>query len=182
MISIDRRNSLEGLGRRTVQRESRRLLFLDDDPVRAEAFLVEAPEAVWVKTVTDCVVRLVEPWDEVHLDHDLGGKQFVDTSANDCGMEVIRWLCQEPRLHLRQTNFFVHTHNTIAGLMMVLQMRESGYQAEFRPFGVDIAQLLAANEPNESEHGERANFPTRALKKWFDRLRSLWSYLRGRAS
>ena len=30
---------------------NRRLLFLDDDPVRAETFLIENPEAVWVQTV-----------------------------------------------------------------------------------------------------------------------------------
>ena len=58
MISIDwRRRSLERLGEAdSACAESRRLLFLDDDPIRAEAFLLEEPEAVWVKTVTDCVV------------------------------------------------------------------------------------------------------------------------------
>ena len=90
---------------------------------------------------------------------------------------MIRWLCEEPRLHLRQTLFFVHTHNTMAGLLMVLQMRESGYQAEFRPFGVDLAELLAANEPHESEDADRTNSAIATLEKWFDRLQSLWSYV-----
>jgi hypothetical protein len=156
-----------------VPQESRRLLFLDDDPIRAEAFLIENPEAVWVKTVTECQSRLIESWDEVHLDHDLGGKQFVDTSEIDCGMEVIRWLCDEPRLHLRQTLFFVHTHNTVAGLLMVLHLRESGYLTEFRPFGVDLAQLLTGDEPNESEDAERAHSPSSTLGRWLQWLRSL---------
>ena len=85
--------------------------------------------------------RLAENWDEVHLDHDLGGRTFVDTNEIDCGMEVIRWLCEEPRTHLRETLFFVHTHNSVAGLLMVLQMRSSGYKAEFRPFGFELARL-----------------------------------------
>ena len=81
----------------------RRLLFLDDDPNRAEVFLKDNPQAVWVTTVPDCLARLAEPWDEVHLDHDLGGKMFVDSADTDCGMEVIRWLCKEPRAHLKDS-------------------------------------------------------------------------------
>jgi hypothetical protein len=157
-----------------VPHESRRLLFLDDDPIRATVFLVQNPEAVWVKTVMECQSRLSEPWDEVHLDHDLGGKHFVDTSENDCGMEVIRWLCLEPRLHLCRTLFFIHTHNTVAGLLMVLHLRECGYYAEFRPFGVDFAQLLAANEPPTSDEADRARSRSPAWGRWLGWLRSRW--------
>ena len=125
----------------------RRLLFLDDDPVRAQVFMQDHPQAIWVTTVADCLARLEEPWDEVHLDHDLGGKKFVDSRDEDCGMEVIRWLCKQPRDHLKATLFFVHTHNAAAGLLMVLQIRGCGYKGEFRPFGMDLARLLAENEP-----------------------------------
>lgn len=118
-----------------------RLLFLDDDPQRAEIFLVAKPYAIWVQTAQDCIARLEEAWFEVHLDHDLGGERFVDMNREDCGMEVVRWLCREPRTHLQGTRFVVHTHNTGAALMMVLKMRETGYQAEFIPFGFELAQL-----------------------------------------
>jgi hypothetical protein len=134
---------------------SRRLLFLDDDPVRAEAFLIENPQAVWVQTVEECLEQLVERWDEVHLDHDLGGKTFVDVNETDCGMEVIRWLCREPRDHLREARFSIHTHNSLAGLLMVLQMRSKGYLAEFRPFGMDMAQLLPQDDTESSLDAER---------------------------
>jgi hypothetical protein len=127
--------------------EARRLLFLDDDPERAGCFLKDHPHAVCVTTVPDCLARLAESWDEVHLDHDLGGKMFVDSADTDCGMEVIRWLCKEPRDHLKGSLFYVHTHNAAAGLLMVLQMRCGGYKAEFRPFGLDLERLLAHNEP-----------------------------------
>jgi hypothetical protein len=85
---------------------------------------------------------MVEVWDEIHLDHDLEGETLVDMNRQDSGMEVIRWLCNEPRPHLQQTAFFVHTHNFVAGLLMVLQMHERGYKAEFRPFGDDLAAIL----------------------------------------
>jgi hypothetical protein len=132
-----------------------RLLFLDDDPARAEAFLMDNPQAVWVQTVAECIDRLAESWDEIHLDHDLGGQTYVDSAESDCGMEVIRWLCQEPREHLRNVRFFIHTHNMIAGMLMVIQMRQSGYVAEFRPFGQDPLLLLRHDEDEESPAAER---------------------------
>ena len=93
----------------------RRLLFLDDDPVRAEAFLTENPQAVWVQTVPECIEKLMDSWHEVHLDHDLGGKTFVDINETDCGMEVIRWLCREPREHLhRPGSLFILTTQLLA--------------------------------------------------------------------
>lgn len=112
-----------------------RILFLDDDPRRAEIFLADFPEAVWVETVAACLERLAEPWDEVHLDHDLGGEHFVAVDRDDCGMAVVRWLCLEARPHLSQTRFYVHSHNLAAASLMTLQMLGAGYQVECRPFG-----------------------------------------------
>lgn len=112
-----------------------RRLFLDDDPARAAQFLAEDPEAVWVETASDCIARLEERWDEVHLDHDLGGEHFVDHGREDCGMEVVRWLCLVRRPHLRPARFFVHSHNPGAATMMGLELLAAGYQVELRPFG-----------------------------------------------
>ena len=121
----------------------------------------------------------MENWDEVHLDHDLGGKTFVDVNESDCGMEVIRWLCREPRDHLREARFFVHTHNSLAGLLMVLQMRTSGYRAEFRPFGMDPALLLPHDEDDSSRDAERpegVELPPDGLRPQSppNRPRALW--------
>jgi hypothetical protein len=141
----------------------RRLLFLDDDRRRAEIFLAEHPHAVWVQNVADCLSKLEAAWDEVHLDHDLGGNQLVATDSVDCGMEIIRWMCKEPRDHLRSCQFFVHTHNLVAGLLMVMQMHSAGFKAEFRPFGQDLAKILASNEPDNG-HAER--HASSALTRW----------------
>ena len=157
-------------------RRADRLLFLDDDPNRAELFLRNHPEAVWVTTVRECLDHLAERWDEIHLDHDLGGKRFVDSTDTDCGMEVIRWLCKEPRRHLKKSLFYIHTHNVTAGLLMVLHMRGGGYSAEFRPFGLNLQQVLAHNEPAP----ESVTEPTYALwTRLASRLSSLW---RGRVA
>jgi hypothetical protein len=152
------------------RRRPRRLLFLDDDPERAKAFLSEHPQAVWVETVPECIRRLAENWDEIHLDHDLGGRTYVDTNENDCGMEVIRWICTQPRTHLRPTLFVVHTHNSLAGLLMVLQMRSRGYKAEFRPFGLDLAQLLAEDDSGTNDTAKTSTRPGAPFLGWLKRL------------
>jgi hypothetical protein len=122
--------------------EPLRRLFLDDDPARAETFLAEYPDAVWVQTVADCLARLEEPWDEVHLDHDLGGEHFVDHARDDCGMEVVRWLSLVKRPHLRTARFYVHSHNPTAATTMGMALLNAGYYVELRPFGAPPLPLL----------------------------------------
>jgi hypothetical protein len=117
----------------------RRILFLDDDPARGVEFLTRNPDAVWVKTAGDCIRALGEPWDEVHLDHDLGGEHFVDHDRDDCGMAVIRWLCAEPRRHLQSSLFVIHTHNPGAALAMMFQLQSMGYIVQERPFGAPLS-------------------------------------------
>ena len=50
--------------------------------------------AIWVQTVAECLNCLEEPWDEIHLDHDLGGERRVEFEREDCGMAVIRWIVE----------------------------------------------------------------------------------------
>lgn len=113
----------------------RKVLFLDDDPERAKTFLEKKPTAIWVETVDDCLKRLEEKWDEVHLDHDLGGERYVQVDREDCGMEVVRWLCLSPHPHLMETRFFIHSHNESAASIMMSQMHIAGFRVAFRPFG-----------------------------------------------
>ncbi len=122
-----------------------RIFFLDDAPDRALPFLAAHPGALWVQTVEQCLELLQQPWDEVHLDHDLGGEVLVDHERDDCGMAVVRWLCEEPRPHLRDTRFIIHTHNPNAACMMVLHLQVMGFQVQASPFGVVTPTVRAAN-------------------------------------
>jgi len=152
-----------GSGGRDEYESPRRVLFLDDDPARAEVFLAENPHAVWVQTVADCVARLGEEWDEIHLDHDLGGEHFVDDARADCGMEVVRWLCLESRPHLRRTQFLVHSHNPLAATMMAMELMTAGYLVELRPFGAPPLP------PLPQEFQEPSGNPLRAVLSWLRR-------------
>lgn len=151
---------------------TRRILFLDDDPARAEIFLAMNPEAVWVQTAEACIAHLEGDWDEVHLDHDLGGERFVDLSRDDCGMAVVRWLCLEPHQHLKRTRFLIHSHNSMAASMMVMQIHVAGFQVESRPFGT-AATLPPPEDPFWNQRP--------CWRDWLSRLRALGLRLIGRA-
>lgn len=109
------------------------ILFLDDDEARIKSFKAVHPNAVIVTTASDCIEKLQteERWDRVFLDHDLGGEIFVDSARDDCGMEVVRWICDnEPSI----TIVLVHTCNTRAGANMVNALRDDCYTAVHVPF------------------------------------------------
>jgi hypothetical protein len=149
---------------RLLRKRTPRRLFLDDDPARAAIFLEANPDAVWVQTVADCVAKLAETWDEIHLDHDLGGEHFVDVNREDCGMEVVRWLGKEPRRHLRRARFTVHSHNIAAGFEMALRIQTLGYRVEVRPFGLEPPEADLLPEPFPVRLRERALALIRKLR------------------
>jgi hypothetical protein len=41
----------------------------------------------------------------------LGGEVLVDHERDDCGMAVVRWLCEEPHPHLPERRFVIYTLN-----------------------------------------------------------------------
>jgi hypothetical protein len=118
-----------------------------------------------VQTARDCVARLARPWDEVHLDHDLGGEIYVNPDRDDCGMEVVRWLCRQRRRQCDRTLFFVHSYNEEAAEVMVSRLLQAGYRAVYRPFGIDVLQweLLDQNEGRPPARRRR-------LPEWLNRM------------
>ena len=148
-----------------------RILFLDDDPRRAECFLGWYPHAVWVETAPQCIASLAEDWDEVHLDHDLGGEIFVDSNREDCGMEVVRWLCREVRPSLKtESRIVVHTHNMNAAGHMVNQLRAAGYTVEYIPFGMDLNRWLMEDDDDPSPPQDINRFTWSELRARVRRL------------
>ena len=111
------------------------VLFLDDDPARRAAFRKSCPRAVIAETAESAIGWLkyspLGVWDEVSLDHDLEGESYVDSLRDDCGMEVVRWVClNKPDV----LTFIVHTHNDDAGDLMVEALDRAGYRVLRIPF------------------------------------------------
>jgi CheY-like chemotaxis protein len=73
-----------------------RILILEDDPYRNEAFRERYPGAVIVCDAQAAIGLLLEhEWDLLFLDHDLGGETFV-LSGPGTGYEVACWLQEHP--------------------------------------------------------------------------------------
>jgi DNA-binding NarL/FixJ family response regulator len=110
-----------------------RILFLDDDPVRTARFLEREPDATCVETAGECINQLHHyDWDQVFLDHDLGGEIYVESGREDCGMEVVRWLEQN---HCDISRIIVHSYNHAAAEQMVERLKATGYARVHRiPF------------------------------------------------
>jgi hypothetical protein len=104
------------------------ILFLDDDAARRTRFLSEHPTAETVETAIECIEALASTeWDEVWLDHDLGGEVYVSTRNENTGSSVVRWIVEhKPSVG----KFYVHSLNTPAAEGMVIDLTRAGYQAD----------------------------------------------------
>ena len=71
-------------------------------------------------------------------------------------MAVVRWLCDQPRPHLKTTRFFVHSHNLNAACLMVLHLESVGYHVQVRPFGVAL--------PRPARSGRLRSLVERAIR------------------
>lgn len=126
------------------------ILFLDDSPERAVLAHERMPVAdrsktIWCQTAEEAIVTLWDyrdRLDAVHLDHDLGGQEYVNTKREDCGMEVVRYL--EKMAHdkpeefekLKAAHFVIHSWNSHAGPIMVDRLSKIGLDVEYKPFGM----------------------------------------------
>ena len=109
------------------------ILFLDDNNQRIKRFREQSPYCTVVMTAEQCIKKLEqeEQWDEVHLDHDLGGEIHVDSDRKDCGMEVVRWIVENrPNIG----TVIVHSRNTLAAKEMWRKLLDANYHARLIPF------------------------------------------------
>lgn len=93
---------------------------------------------IWVQTAEEAIGVLKDYMPalrRIYLDHDLGGRQFVHSSREDCGMEVVRFLEKQDAKKLEGCEIVVHTWNTPAGLRMEQRLRHAGYKVNYKPFG-----------------------------------------------
>lgn len=126
------------------------ILFLDDSAQRAVLAYERMPEAdrentIWCRTAEEAIITLWDyrdRLDAVHLDHDLGGQEYVNTKREDCGMEVVRSL--EKMSHdkpeefekLKVARFVVHSWNGHAAPIMVERLTKLGLDVVCVPFGM----------------------------------------------
>lgn len=107
--------------------------MLDDDHRRLRAMRSRCPSVTTCETAPECISLLEKGWDDVFLDHDLGGEVYVDSSRSDTGAEVVRWLVANPG-GFTGTIFVVHSYNDDAAEAMVADLKAAGLEAKRLPF------------------------------------------------
>jgi CheY-like chemotaxis protein len=152
-----------------------RILFLDDDHRRIDtirARLESLPcDLTVVETADECIAQLAGgTFDLVLLDHDLGGEIYCDSSREDCGMEVVRWLKKHRGSH---GGFIVHTMNPIAAAAMYFDLDAMGYNVVQATFGSSefFRHLHAMIGIDLPESKQRESLSDR-ITKYFRSLRS----------
>lgn len=122
---------------------AKRVLFLDDRSKRLHAALKKyAPpeyDLTLVCTVKECIKMLSNegPWDILSLDHDLNFEEFVNSDREDCGMEVVRWICDFNMPPGKSPLFIIHTSNRAAGIKMSEMLRTKAGEARYERFTYD---------------------------------------------
>lgn len=118
----------------------KRILFLDDEHRRFtefwQAFEQPGVELKWVQTVKEAIHELsTSAWNEVYLDHDLGGETYV-TRTETTGYEVALWMVQNRSLVLGDPLVVVHSWNP-AGSDRMVQALKSSYLVVQSPFSIN---------------------------------------------
>lgn len=128
-----------------------RIIFLDDDNQRWYRFQAKIPNSVRAETADECIrlIRDSTKIDWLFLDHDLGGEAYVNSAREDCGMEVVRFLCAD-NLTKTISNIVVHSHNTVAALEMFNKLKDAGYNVRLVPFYNLIESIEFTPEEEDS--------------------------------
>lgn len=117
-----------------------KILFLDDSKERTRIFSSWVPSALTAETAEE-FINLLKQNKEIDLaclDHDLGGTIFSDSNNENCGMEVVRWICKnKPSIK----NIVVHSLNYNASLEMKAKLEDCGYKVH----KIDFLTLMSEN-------------------------------------
>lgn len=111
------------------------IVVLEDNQSRIDWFLSNLDLPLVFTTSKECIEYLKKTVpDTLYLDHDLGGETFVDSDREDTGMEVVRFLCENPVVYSNIEKIFVHSHNTPAASSMESRLRSAGFNVIKIPF------------------------------------------------
>jgi CheY-like chemotaxis protein len=98
-----------------------KVLFLDDDPTRQKAMKAMLPGITQVYTADGAIKALsAGDYSEIFLDHDLGGKVYVDSKEYNTGMTVAKWLTK----HKQDATIVIHSYNAAGARNMAVALKD----------------------------------------------------------
>lgn len=129
-----------------------RIFILEDDKERIKTFKRKliGHEVVLAETAQQAINILgtrkdadnESLFDLIFLDHDLGGKQYVDSFDKNTGSEVVRWMIRDMGLC---PTIIVHSMNVREAPLMVWDLNKAGFVCHRIPYG-DL--LIKLDDPN----------------------------------
>ena len=131
------------------KQKNMKILFLDDSDSRWKKFQSKVPCAFRAETADQCIRMIKErpDLDFLFLDHDLGGETWVDSGREDCGMEVVRFLCNNDFTNTIK-KIIVHSHNDSAAREMNTKLNAAGYSSALFPFSY-LIENISFNPPED---------------------------------
>lgn len=112
-----------------------RILVLEDSPERIGEFvnMFGDHSLVIVNTAADAISFLsTSKFDVVFLDHDLGGKVYVDSEEENTGYQVAKML---PVSLNRHTPVIIHSWNGAGAKRMLNALKDHDAQVVYKIFG-----------------------------------------------
>lgn len=112
-----------------------RLLILEDDPSRVHEFykMFEDHSLVVVNTAADAISFLsTSKFNAIFLDHDLGGKTYVDSDNENTGYQVAKMLSVSINRH---TPVVIHSWNGVGAKRMLNALKDHDAQVVHILFG-----------------------------------------------
>lgn len=98
-----------------------KVLFLDDNPARHKAMKAMLPCITQVYTADGAIEALSTcNYSEIFLDHDLGGKVYVDSEEYNTGMTVAKWLAKNKR----DATVVIHSYNPVGARNMAVALKD----------------------------------------------------------
>lgn len=120
-----------------------RVFILEDDEDRIRRFhQAFIGHDVTLAKDTEHALRLFKPpYDYVLLDHDLGGRTYVNSDEEDCGAAFCR---RVPADGLETARVLVHSYNRDGAIRMVKTLQDKGIVSIWEPFGPSVLAIGAS--------------------------------------
>ena len=120
--------------------ENFRVMILEDDHNRINQFKsileLQVQDVSYYLTAESFIEQLENETkiDLMLLDHDLGGKVYVDTKDKNTGSEVVRYIVMnKDQEKYKSTKIIVHSFNGPAARFMVDILRQANFQVAYAP-------------------------------------------------
>lgn len=114
-----------------------RILVLEDNPIRQEKFkqLFRNQELCLVSNVEEAIdACLLNEFQILWLDHDLGGKIWEDSNEENTGYQFVKWLVDNE--NQKNALIYIHSLNPIGANRMLNYLKDNNYDGIWMPFNL----------------------------------------------